>query len=178
MKPFSPVVAVGIIVVYLTGFFSHLLYQRWNPAGPSSADEPSRGSGSTLQDAAAEPQSHPVSIAPWSPQPPSQAELPVIAARDVEKLRALAGTQARVRGRIFRVGHSAKSNTHFLSFGPSREALTAVIFASALEHFQKKQLPPKNFAGKEVELRGEIKDHPQYGLEIILESPAQIKVLD
>jgi hypothetical protein len=65
-----------------------------------------------------------------------------------------------------------------LNFGPSRESLTAVIFASALELFQKKHLPLKNLTGREVEITGEIKDHPQYGLEIILESPAQLKVLD
>jgi hypothetical protein len=28
-----------------------------------------------------------------------------------------------------------------------------------------------------VELRGEIKDHPQYGLEMVLENPSQIKIL-
>ena len=39
-------------------------------------------------------------------------------------------------------------------------------------------MPPKIFDGKEVELQGEIKDHPQYGLEIILENPSQIKVID
>ncbi len=70
------------------------------------------------------------------------------------------------------------SNTYFLNFGPSREALTAVIFASAAELFDKKQISPKSFEGKEIELQGEIKDHPQYGLEIILENPSQLKVID
>ena len=84
----------------------------------------------------------------------------------------------RVRGRIFRVGHSAKSNTYFLNFGPSREALTAVIFASAAELFEKGKLAPKNFESREVEVQGEVKDHPQYGLEIILENPAQIKIIN
>ena len=99
-------------------------------------------------------------------------------AREVDKIRKLAGNRARIRGRIFRVGHSAKSNTYFLNFGPSREALTAVIFASAVELFEKNRLQPKVFEGKEVEVQGEIKDHPQYGLEVILESPSQIKVLE
>jgi hypothetical protein len=96
----------------------------------------------------------------------------------VEKIRGLAGNQARIRGRVFRVGHSAKSNTYFLNFGPTREALTAVIFASTAELFEKNKISPKNFDGREVELQGEIKDHPQYGLEVILESPAQIKVVN
>ena len=104
-------------------------------------------------------------------------EVPTLTAREVDKIRALTGKLARVRGRVFRVGHSAKSNTYFLNFGPSREALTAVIFASALELFEKNQLAPKNFENKEVEITGQIKDHPQYGLEIILENPKQIKIL-
>jgi DNA/RNA endonuclease YhcR with UshA esterase domain len=65
-----------------------------------------------------------------------------------------------------------------LNFGPSREALTAVIFASAADLFEKNKLQPKTFEGKEVELQGEIKDHPRYGLELILENPEQIKMLD
>jgi hypothetical protein len=79
---------------------------------------------------------------------------------------------------LFRVAHSAKSNTYFLNFGPSREALTAVIFASTVELFEKNRVAPKNFENKEVELTGQIKDHPQYGLELILEDPKQIKILD
>jgi hypothetical protein len=65
-----------------------------------------------------------------------------------------------------------------LNFGPSREALTAVIFASALEQFEKSRLSPKSLTGKEVEISGQIKNDPQYGLEVILESPQQVKVLD
>ena len=99
-------------------------------------------------------------------------------ARDVDKIRALAGKQARVRGRVFRVGHSAKSNTYFLNFGPSREALTAVIFPSTVEIFEKNKLAPKSFENKEVELTGQVNDHPQYGLEMILENPQQIKILN
>jgi hypothetical protein len=93
-------------------------------------------------------------------------------------LRAIAGSQARIRGRVFRVGHSSKSNTYFLNFGPSREALTGVIFASAVESFAKGKLLPKGYEGREVEILGVIKNHPQFGLEVILENPAQIRVLD
>ena len=106
------------------------------------------------------------------------AEVPALAARDVEKIRALTGQQARVRGRVFRVGHSAKSNTHFLNFGPSREALTAVIFSSSVEMFEKNQLEPKKLENKEIEITGQIKDHPQYGLEMILENPKQVKIIN
>lgn len=125
-----------------------------------------------------EPASFPVVFVPSSP--PGAAgpeEAPLLEARDVERIRGLAGRRARIRGRIFRVGHSSRSNTYFLDFGPSREALTAVIFASAVELFEKSRLPPKSLEGKEIEIQGEIRDHPQYGLEVVLESPAQLKVL-
>lgn len=130
------------------------------------------------QESGIEPQSHRVIFAPLTAPVDKFAELPIIQARDVERIRSLNGSRARVRGRIFRVGHSAKSNTYFLNFGPSRAALTVVIFASAAEAFDKNKLSPKGFEGKEVEILGEIRDHPQYGLEMILENPSQIKALN
>jgi hypothetical protein len=131
--------------------------------------------------ASAEPQSYRVIFAPSLLSPPSKdttAETPIVVAREVEKIRALTGKQARIRGRVFRVGHSPKSNTYFLNFGPSREALTAVIFSSAVELFEKNKQPPRDFENKDVEVVGAIKDHPQYGLEIVVENPKQIKIID
>jgi len=148
-------VAAGFVV----GLLSHLLYQRWSAPG-------------------LEGQGYPVSFSPTPPPSPRQAEIPLLEAREVEKIRTLSGNQARIRGRVYRVGHSAKSNTYFLNFGPSRTAFTAVIFASALELFERQKIRPQGYEGKEVELTGEIKDHPKYGVEMILEDPAQIKVLD
>jgi hypothetical protein len=134
------------------------------PAGHVQPETPSR--------------THSVTFAPLSPPAEPAAQPPVLQARDVDGIRALTGRQARIRGRIFRVGHSAKSNTHFLNFGPSRGALTAVIFASALEGFEKQRVSPKKLEGREVEIVGEVKDHPQYGLEVILEGPEQVKVME
>jgi DNA/RNA endonuclease YhcR with UshA esterase domain len=76
------------------------------------------------------------------------------------------------------VGHSTKSNTYFLNFGPSRASFTGVIFASALERFAQKKIDPTNYEGKNVEITGQIKNHPRFGLEMILEDPSQIKLLD
>jgi hypothetical protein len=177
LKPFAPVRAAGIVALFLAGFASHMLYQRWNPQ-PFTAGDPLSERNAETRTLGGEPRSFPVTFVPFSPPPSMPEKLPSAQAREVEKIRGLAGNRARIRGRVFRVGHSAKSNTYFLNFGPSREALTAVIFASAVELFEKNQLQPKTFAGKEVEVQGEIKDHPQYGLEVILESPAQIKILE
>lgn len=167
MRHFSPAVTIGLLIAFLAGFVSHLLYQRWNPATGKHSESRVDVDAPSFR----------VTFVPTSPAQ-MQADMPLVQAREVEKIRGLTGNQARIRGRVFRVGHSAKSNTYFLNFGPSREALTAVIFASSADLFEKSKLQPKAFEGKEVELHGEIKDHPQYGLELILENPTQIKLLD
>ncbi len=172
---------VAVLLAFAAGICTQVLYQRWNPpvndmpaarvAFPEVPGESSAPSG----------QAYRVTYSPIATLAAAEekaAEVPAFAARDVEKIRALTGKTARVHGRVFRVGHSAKSNTYFLNFGPSREALTAVIFSSAVELFEKSQLMPKNFENKEVEITGQIKDHLQYGLEIILENPKQIRIVN
>lgn len=155
-----PLVTICLVAgAFLAGFFVRPLYQKWTLPPP-------------------EGQFHPVTFSP-SPSPAStRTVVPVVQAIEVEKIRQLAGSEAKIRGRVYRVGHSAKSNTYFLNFGPSRSAFTAVIFESSLEPFEKMELDPKNYEGKNVELTGRIKDHPEYGLEMILEEPGQIKVLN
>jgi hypothetical protein len=167
-----------VLLAFGAGFLTHVLYQRWNPSFPRSEDSPLPQSVSL---APVESPSFRVNFVPSPPNPmaeASAAELVPIVARDVEKIRALVGQQARIRGRVFRVGHSAKSNTYFINFGPSREALTAVIFNSTVELFEKSKQSPKQFENREVEIVGHVKDHPQYGLEVILEHPKQIKIVN
>jgi hypothetical protein len=165
-----PATAVSLVLAFVAGFFCHLLYQRWNPVPEvTPVAEPVQSPG--------QPQSYRVSFAPLALPVQSESEQPLLQAREVDKIRALSGSYARVRGRVFRVGHSVKSNTYFLNFGPSREALTGVIFGSAAERFEKHKVEPKSLEGKEVEIAGEIKDHPQYGLELIIEDPTRVVVL-
>ncbi len=159
MRRISLGTALLVLVAFLVGLLSHLLYQRWSAPFP-------------------EGQGYPVTFSPLPPPTPREGGIPLLEASDVEKIKGLAGNQARVRGRVYRVGHSAKSSTYFLNFGPSRSSLTGVIFASALELFKMRKIDPGSYEGKEVELTGEIKDHPKYGVEIILEDPSQIKILD
>ena len=169
-----------VLLLFFAGFSSHVLYQRWNPPKlETQQSSPARQSGPLP--ASGEPQSYPVIFVPSSlprSAEDTSGETPMVLAREVEKIRALTGKQARIRGRVFRVGHSAKSNTYFLNFGPSREALTAVIFNSAVELFEKNNQPPRNFENRDVEILGAIKDHPQYGLEIVVENPKQIKIIN
>jgi len=104
--------------------------------------------------------------------------LPEVDVIDIEGVRRLAGRRARVRGKVYRVGHSPKSDTYFLDFGPSRASFTAVIFASAADAFKRARVQPRQYEGKEVELVGRIEDDPRYGLEMVVEEPAQITQLD
>jgi hypothetical protein len=53
-----------------------------------------------------------------------------------------------------------------------------VIFNSSVELFEKGKQPPKQFENREVEIVGVVKEHPQYGLEVILEHPRQIKIVN
>jgi hypothetical protein len=170
----SSIVSISLIAAFVAGFLTLFLYQRWNPP-VAQVDRSTPLDVTRLQPSATLP-SFAVTFARL-PAIEQTAEPPLLQAIEVEKIRALAGKAARIRGRIFRVGHSAKSNTYFLNFGPSRSALTAVIFASAVDLFEQDKLSPKGFDGREVEVRGEIKDHPQYGLEVVLENPSQIKIL-
>jgi hypothetical protein len=177
MRPSAGVFSL-VTVAFVGGFFAHVLFQRWNPAAPAS--QPTTGAIQSQPVPAGESPTFRVAYAPLglTTTDGNTPELPTIVAREVEKIRSLTGQQARVRGRVFRVGHSPKSNTYFINFGPSREALTAVIFNSAAELFEKNQQPPKQFENREVEIVGFVKDHPQYGLEMVLEHPKQIKILN
>jgi hypothetical protein len=168
--------AIGSVLAFSAGFGSHFFYQRWSvPGGELATARIARVVDPGIE---VEPQNHAVVFVPQAPATAAPADLPVVQARDLDKLRQATGNQTRIRGRVFRVGHSARSNTYFLDFGPSREALTAVIFASAVKSFEQRKLPPKQFEGKEIEIQGMVKDHPQYGLEVILENPAQVRIVN
>ena len=147
-----------IIAAYLAGFLSHLFYQKWTRSTH-------------------EIQGYPVTFSPLPPPTQSREKPPVVDAKNLGKIRELEGNRARVRGRIYRVGHSSKSNTYFLNFGPSRSSFTGVVFYSALERIKQSKISLMYYKGREVEITGEIRNHPRFGLEIILEDPSQIRLL-
>ena len=147
--------AALLLTVFLAGSLSHFSYRLWTGAPPCDGFP----SGVSVLESIV------------------TADLPVVDVLEVERLRELAGVRARVRGRIFRVGHSSRSNTYFLDFGPSRSAFTAVIFSSAVDSFVREDAHPERFQGQEVELTGTIRDDPRYGLQMILEGPRQIEPL-
>lgn len=147
--------AALLLTVFLAGSLGHFSYRLWTGAPPCDGFP----SGVSVLESIV------------------TADLPVVDVVEVERLRELAGMRARVRGRVFRVGHSSRSNTYFLDFGPSRSAFTAVIFSSAVDSFVREDAHPERFQGQEVELTGTIRDDPRYGLQMILEGPRQIEPL-
>lgn len=156
--------ALLLLVAFVCGIGAHLLYQRWSK--PETASEVFPGVFAPLP-----PMARPAAK-------DDAAEPPVVDVIEVERLRSLAGRVARIRGRVYNVGYSRKSNTHFLNFGPSRSSFTAVIFSDALSRFQQKGVQPKDYAGRELELKGVVKNDERYGLEMILDSPDQVAPLN
>lgn len=110
-------------------------------------------------------------------KPPAPSEGPILQASDMEALRANAGKSVRVCGIVRRVGHSQRSNTYFLNFGPARSSFTGVIFKSGVRRFLKQKVDPRDYQGRRVEITGQLIDHPKYGLEIIIEDPGQIRLI-
>lgn len=102
----------------------------------------------------------------------------LVMADDLVNLRRHAGERAIVKGVITRTAKSKRSETYFLDFGPDRDAFTAVIFSSAVADFFTSGIDPLLLKGKKVAILGEIKNSPRYGLEMILDSPQQLRILN
>ena len=102
----------------------------------------------------------------------------VVSASDLQALRKNRGENAYVQGVVHDVYFSARSGTYFINFGPDRSSFTGVIFKSAANTFAGKNIDPRTYEKKNIEVFGKIIDHPKYGLEIIIEDPVQVKVLE
>jgi len=110
----------------------------------------------------------------WSEEP---EEIPQLSATDLRALKKHVGEEVAVQGRVVRVGCSERSNTYFINFSKDRDGLTVVIFSSAVGKFKRLDIDITSYEGAQVEVFGELIDHPEYGLEIIIEEPSQIRVL-
>lgn len=112
---------------------------------------------------------------PWCAKPQEPEEL---SATNLSKLRKHAGDEVVVYGRVVRVGHSDRSNTYFLDFAKDKKGFTVVIFSSVVAKYDILGISIPDYEGDSVEVTGELVDHPEYGLEIILDEPSQIRVLE
>lgn len=98
----------------------------------------------------------------------------VVAVSDVAKY---VDKTVTVEGKVLRVGQSTRSNTYFLNFTQQRNGFTVVIFSKTVSKFETAKLDIKSFEGKTVQVTGKIQNPPQYGLEIILNEPSEIKIV-
>ncbi|MBD3286634.1 DUF1669 domain-containing protein [candidate division WOR-3 bacterium] len=109
----------------------------------------------------------------WSPLPEKEA---LLSADDIRRLRRHIGENVIISGLVVRVGYSERSNTYFLDFSEKRDDFTVVIFSSVADKFERAGINIFDYEGKAVEVSGELIDHPEYGLEIILEDASSIEV--
>lgn len=99
-------------------------------------------------------------------------------------LEVISPEKARNHINKFKTVRGTILNTHdaygkiFLNFGPSRETgLSAVILSNKLPFFAKERInPAKHYKGKHVEIIGKIKY--RNGLQILIDNPSQIKIID
>ncbi|MBN2379105.1 phospholipase D family protein [candidate division WOR-3 bacterium] len=110
----------------------------------------------------------------WNAKPETFVQLSVI---DLDALTKHVDEEVRIRGKVMRVGYSERSNTYFLDFSTDPEGFTVVIFSSVVEKFEGLGLKITDYEGAEVEVSGELIDHPEYGLEIILDEPSQVQIV-
>lgn len=106
-----------------------------------------------------------------------EGEIVELSATDTRALKKNAGEKVAVIGKVLRVGYSERSNTYFLNFSEGKNGLTVVIFSSAVGKFERLGIDITSYEGRQVEVMGELIDHPEYGLEIICEEPSQIKII-
>ena len=104
--------------------------------------------------------------------------IPAVDVKDAERLRELNGRWWRVRGRVRDVRRSRTGAAMFIWFYGCKLAagFKVVIFSDAQSKFARKGCRLVELSGKEVEVAGTVRDHPVYGLQIIIGDPAQIMV--
>ncbi len=107
-------------------------------------------------------------------KPAAAAPGKVISVTDISKYIDQVAT---VEGKVISVGQSTKSNTYFLNFSPQKNVFTVVIFNRVADQFKVAKTDIKSFEGKTVRVTGKIIKHEQYGIEILLDRPANIKLV-
>lgn len=96
-----------------------------------------------------------------------------VSAKDALALRALAGRQATVFGRVTGTNVANRSGHHFLDF--ENPGFTVICFASDLDKFSSGQ-PAERYRGRDVEITGLVERYRDK-LQIRLREPAQITIL-
>ena len=75
---------------------------------------------------------------------------------------------------------SAASGTHFIKFHQDRnpfKGFKLVIFSSEIHRWDRAGIDPASYVGRTIQVRGLLKDHPRYGLEILPKAPDSIRLV-
>ncbi len=83
-----------------------------------------------------------------------------------------------VEGKVVKTTKSSRSNTYFLNFSEKQNVFTVVIFSRIVDQFAKDSVDILSFEGKKVRVTGSIQSPAQYGPEILLDKPADIKIIE
>lgn len=106
-----------------------------------------------------------------TPEPP-----PVVPAAETDAIKALAGRDATVEGRITRIGSTEAGGIKFINFaGVGSGGFVAVVFKSNYAAF------PDGFdayQGALVRLTGKVEIYKETTPQIVVRSPAQITVVE
>jgi len=84
--------------------------------------------------------------------------------------------QVVIEGKVLRVGESKSGDTFFLNFSNKPGDFSVVIFSVAVKTFKNGSSDIKSLNGKTIQIKGQIDNHPKYGLQMILKNANQITV--
>lgn len=99
----------------------------------------------------------------------------------LEDLRDHVNLAVVFEGRVVAHQISAASGTHFIKFHQDRnpfKGFKLVIFSSEVHRWDRQGIDPGSYVGRTIQVRGLLKDHPRYGLEILPKSPSSIRLVE
>ncbi|MBM3273941.1 MAG: hypothetical protein FJZ00_02220 [Candidatus Sericytochromatia bacterium] len=98
----------------------------------------------------------------------------------LEDLRNHLNKAVVFEGRVISHHVSRATGTHFIKFHQDSnpfKGFKLVVFASEVVRWEQQGIDPAAYVGQTLQVRGLLKDHPRYGLEILPKSPASIRVV-
>ncbi len=87
------------------------------------------------------------------------------------------GQYATIQGKVLSVDVSKARTTYMLRLTTQKNGFSVIIFPAVAGAFEKAKIDIESFAGKTVQVYGNIKYYEQYGYEIILDKKEDFKLI-
>ena len=87
-----------------------------------------------------------------------------------------AGQVVTVEGPVVTVGQTPNGSMNFLNFSKERNGFTVVIRKNTADQIKANGITLSSLQGQTVQVTGKVDNNPKYGLQIMLDNPAGIKV--